>query len=320
MDKDEVSDAILVGLTMPAQLQKHKIEVLQRRLKEYTVMHWITDFIRQLDETKSLQQLQETKFLTNEATAEIKIKYASAKSRLLLLDYDGTLVPFSRHPLSAVPGEKINSLLSQLANDISTNVTIISGRDSDSLERWFGGLPITLISEHGASIKNRNGTWQHDPSIDQSWKVFIRPVLEVFTQRSPGSFIEDKMHTLVWHYRNVEAELGFIRSRELLDNLHHLTRNANLHILDGNKVIEARVSNVNKGAVTKRVLEEGDYDFVLAIGDDKTDEDMFRVLGEKGFTIKIGAGHTVAQYFLPNQEDVIFLLNQLVKASTVLSE
>jgi trehalose 6-phosphate synthase/phosphatase len=112
----------------------------------------------------------------------------------------------------------------------------------------------------------------------------------------------------VWHYRNVEAELGFIRSRELLDNLHHMVRNSQLHIIDGNKVIEIRISGIDKGAVTKRLMDQQDYDFTLAIGDDKTDEDMFRVLGDKGYTIKIGSGHTHAQYHLPGQTEVLKLL------------
>jgi trehalose 6-phosphate synthase/phosphatase len=183
------------------------------------------------------------------------------------------------------------------------------------LEKWFGDLPVGLVSEHGAGIRRKGGFWQHDPDIDQSWKAYIRPMLEIFTQRTPGSFIENKLHTLVWHYRNVETELGFVRSRELLDNLHHLTRNANLNIIEGNKVIEVRVSGIDKGMITKKILEEGQYDFVLAMGDDKTDEDMFRVLSEKAFTLKIGPGQTVAQYYLNDTEEVFHLLSELPKQS-----
>jgi trehalose 6-phosphate synthase/phosphatase len=172
-----------------------------------------------------------------------------------------------------------------------------------------------LVSEHGAGVRLLNQSWKYDPDIDPTWKQFIRPMLEVFTQRSPGSFIENKLHTLVWHYRNVDTELGFIRSRELLDNLHHLTRNANLHIVDGNKVIEVRVSGIDKGIVAKQFLERQQYDFVMAIGDDKTDEDMFRVLSEKSYTIKIGAGHTIARYCFTGPWDVIRLLNQLRKVT-----
>lgn len=312
MDREEVSEAILQALNMDEETQLRKIHLLQQRLKEYTVTHWLEDFLRQLAETKTAQDAQQTRHISPNMRRLIVNEFSRAARRLLLLDYDGTLVPFSKHPRGAVPDENLRKLIANLADDDRTDVTIISGRDSTSLENWFGDLPINLVSEHGASIRLKHKPWQHDPDIDQTWKGFIRPTLELFCQRSPGAFIEDKMHTLVWHYRNVEADLGFIRSRELLDNLHHLIRNANLHIIDGNKVLEVRVSGIDKGVVSKRLLDEGAYDFVMAMGDDKTDEDMFRVLVDKAFTIKIGTGHTTAQYFLNDQREVLGLLSSLV--------
>ena len=137
--------------------------------------------------------------------------------------------------------------------------------------------------------------------------------MDLYVQRSPGSFVEEKTHTLAWHYRNVHPELGFIRSRELLDNLHHLVRNTPLQIIDGNKVIEVRISGVDKGSVAKKFLEDGDYDFILAVGDDKTDEDMFKALADKAVTVKIGTGHTAAQYNLSDQGEVLHLLRKLIQ-------
>jgi trehalose 6-phosphate synthase/phosphatase len=311
MDKEEVSQAILSALSMPEEIQQQKIKVLQQRLKDYTVVHWMNDFLRQLEETKALQLSQQTRYLSARVISALRTKFNVSDNRLLLLDYDGTLVPFSRHPSMAIPDEKLIALLKILASDPRTNITIISGRDSASLEAWFSHLPINLVSEHGAGVRLKNSEWKYYIDIDQSWKTIIRPVLDLFTQRSPGSFMEEKKHTLVWHYRNVDPELGFIRSRELLDNLHHMVRNSHLHIIDGNKVIEIRISGIDKGAVTKRFLEESNYDFVMAIGDDKTDEDMFRILDTKAFTIKIGSGHTLAQYSLLNQVEVLHLLSNL---------
>jgi trehalose 6-phosphate synthase/phosphatase len=238
---------------------------------------------------------------------------------LLLLDYDGTLVPFSKLPHLAIPDKKVIELLNTIAKDSRTEVTIISGRDSHSLQQWFGDLPLTLIAEHGAGIRPKSGEWKYYLNIDQTWKAIIRPVLDIFCQRSPGSFVEEKKHTLVWHYRNVESELGFIRSRELLDNLHHMVRNSHLHIIDGNKVIEVRVSGVDKGNITKRLLDGNEYDFVLAIGDDKTDEDMFRNLSEDAYTIKIGPGHTAAQYHLSDQFEVLKLLGEFIDESELVN-
>lgn len=133
----------------------------------------------------------------------------------------------------------------------------------------------------------------------------------MFVVRCPGSFIEEKKHTLAWHYRNVEDDLGFVRSRELLDNLFHLIRNGHLQVIDGKKVIEIRVAGIDKGVAAKRIVEESPAEFVLAIGDDKTDEDMFQALAEKAITIKVGSGHSVAQHCIHNQLEVIRLLEDL---------
>ena len=243
---------------------------------------------------------------------DIAQRYRKAAKRHLFLDYDGTLVPFSRHPKLAIPNQELISLLHKIASDEKTIVTIISGRDSQTLEEWFDMLPLNLVAEHGASVRRKNGRWKHHREIDQSWKPVMRPTMELYAQRSPGSFLEEKTHTLAWHYRNVLPELGFIRSRELLDNLHHLVRNTPLQIIDGNKVIEIRISGVDKGSVARQFLQDENYDFVMAVGDDKTDEDMFRALAERAVTVKIGPGHTAAQYNLSNQQEVIHLLNQLI--------
>ena len=320
MDKEEVSQAILTALTMDETLQHEKIQILQKRLKEYTVIQWVHDFMKQLYETKVQQLAQQTRHVTGRVAAEILSRFNKSSHRHLLLDYDGTLVPFAKHPQLAVPKDELIQLLRQLSNDPSVDITIISGRDHGSLERWFGDVPINLIAEHGAAIKTRGEEWMFEPEADQSWKSIIKTTLELFVQRSPGSFVEEKKHTLAWHYRNVDAELGFIRSRELLDNLHHMVRNAHLQIIDGNKVIEIRVSGVDKGSVAKRMLRDKSYDFILAIGDDKTDEDMFRALADQAVTIKIGSGHTLAQYNLASQSEVMGFLKslaaQIVHAAT----
>ncbi len=313
MDKEEVAESVYAALTMPLTEQKQKVESLQKRLREYSVAHWVNDFLKQLDESIEHQKAQLTKHITPEIRHSIVSQYKKAKKRHLFLDYDGTLVPFSKHPKLAVPTENLIALLRSIASDARTQVTIISGRDSGTLEEWFNDLPVNLVAEHGASVRLKDGKWRHHREVDQTWKPIMRPTMELYKQRSPGSFLEEKTHTLAWHYRNVHPELGFIRSRELLDNLHHLVRNTPLQIIDGNKVIEVRISGVDKGAVAKQFLDQEAYDFILAVGDDKTDEDMFKALAGRAVTVKIGPGHTAAQYNLSNQAEVANLLHQLIE-------
>src|SRR5690606_13992709 len=107
------------------------------------------------------QRKQGTKHVTHAVMEEIRSKFRSARRRHLFLDYDGTLVPFSKHPKMAIPNEDLLKLLRRIASDERTLVTIISGRDSNTLEGWFSDLPVNLVAEHGASVRLKNGEWKH---------------------------------------------------------------------------------------------------------------------------------------------------------------
>jgi trehalose 6-phosphate synthase/phosphatase len=313
LDAGEVASAIEQALTMPLNDQQQKLRMMQKRLREYDVITWVNDFLNQLYDIKKQQQTERKKFVTSSIRRELAEQYHHATSRNLLLDYDGTLVPFARHPREAMPDRHLLRLIAALAQDSATNLTIISGRASQVLEDWFKNIPLNLVAEHGAAIKRAGQDhWIQEKEIDQTWKPEIRPTLQMFVQRCPGSFIEEKNHTLAWHYRNADPELGFVRSRELLDNLFHLLRNAHVQVLDGNKVIEVRVAGIDKGVAAKKLIDESQSDFILAIGDDKTDEDMFRVLADRAVTIKVGPGHSVAQYSIAHPQDVVRLLGEFV--------
>ncbi len=309
LDSQEVATALQQALTMPLPEQSDRLSLMRQRLSSYDVSSWVHDFLQQLEGVKEQQAREDKKYITSSIRSEIIRNYKSAKSRDLLLDYDGTLVPFARLPREAMPDKSLLKLLAQLGSDAKTNLTIISGRDAKILEEWFHDMPVNLVAEHGAAIKKLSKDWTLEKGIDQSWKTMLRPTLEMFAKRSPRSFIEEKNHTLAWHYRNVDPELGFVRSRELLDSLFHLVRNGQLQVIDGNKVIEIRVAGIDKGVAAKKILDETQSEFVLVVGDDKTDEDMFRSLADRALTIKVGPGHSVAQYSVSNQKEIIKLLN-----------
>jgi len=190
-------------------------------------------------------------------------------------------------------------------------VVVISGRDVSSLDRWLGALPLTLVAEHGASFKMKNETWQQLVSVSDLWKEEIRRVMQTFVTRCAGSFIEEKMNTIAWHYRNTQTGLGFSRSRELLNTLSQLIQNTTLQVIDGNKVVEVRIAGFDKGATALKIINEMDPDFVLCMGDDTTDEDMFKALEGEAYTIKVSSGASAAQYTILSQQQVLPLLNLL---------
>lgn len=313
LDASETAEAINQALTMPILEQKHRLAVMRKRLHDYDVLAWVNDFLGQLGDIKAQQKLEHSKYLSPGIRKNLVRSYRKAQHRSLLLDYDGTLVPFARNPREAIPDPELLSILNNLGASENTSLTIISGRDAETLEEWFGEMPINLVAEHGATIRRIGKPWSNAKAIDQTWKPMLRPTLEMFVKRCPRSFIEEKNHTLAWHYRNVDPELGFIRSRELLDSLFHLVRNGQLQVIDGNKVIEIRMAGIDKGVAARRIIERTESDFILVVGDDKTDEDMFKAMAGQATTIKVGSGHSAAQYSLSHHSEVIRLLAELAQ-------
>jgi trehalose 6-phosphate synthase/phosphatase len=238
--------------------------------------------------------------------------FNKAGKRCILMDYDGTLTPITKLPAMASPSPELLEILRKLSSEPANNVIVISGRDSDTLETWLGQLPITLVAEHGACIRYKGEKWQLLASHTPEWKDEIRPILELFTNRCPGSFVEEKRNTLAWHYRTTNPDLGFTRSRELRNSLLQLTTNTPLQVIDGNKVIEVRLIGVDKGSTSLNLVNQLKPDFIMCIGDDTTDEDMFRAFRDEAFSIKIGGGNTAARFSLRSQQDVLPLLRKFL--------
>ena len=312
MDIIDVSKSINRALTMPVDEQKHRMELMQKRLADYDVIKWVSDFLEQLNAVKQEQRKQKTKLLDDKVLDQIHLHYHLAANRCLLLDYDGTLVPFAKLPTEAVPGKELLDLLSKLASDPKNNVVIISGREGAVLDKWLGELPISLVAEHGASFRMKGEYWRQAVSIPDQWKNEIRPIMQMFVTRCVGSFIEEKTNTIAWHYRNTHLDLGFTRSRELINNLSQLLQNTMLQVIDGNRVVEVRMAGFDKGVMALKIVNELSPDFVLCIGDDTTDEDMFKALKDRAYNIKVSNSSTAAQYTVFSQQNVLELLNQLM--------
>ncbi|HET57514.1 MAG TPA: bifunctional alpha,alpha-trehalose-phosphate synthase (UDP-forming)/trehalose-phosphatase [Deltaproteobacteria bacterium] len=307
---EEVTDALVQALKMNEHEIIQRNQVMKSRLRRYTVDRWGREFIERLEDMKDRHLEMLTKGLAETSRQTLLLNYRRAAARLILLDYDGTLVPLQHTPEKAKPGENLLRLIRRLATVPGNEVVVISGRDRTILENWFGDLPVGLAAEHGAWI--RDGEWMMMEPLSGAWKEEIYSIIERYVDRTPGSFIEEKEFSLAWHYRKTGSELGAIRVRELIDDLIYLTANFNLQILEGDKVVEIKDSGVNKGRVAMHWITKRAWDFILAAGDDRTDEDMFAVVDDRGYTLKVGFGETEARYNLKSQKEVARLLEDLV--------
>jgi trehalose 6-phosphate synthase/phosphatase len=309
----EIVRALEEALAMPRSEQKGRNRIMQKRLQRYHVGRWADEFIDRLLYTRQLQDEVGTRALNNEAQNRLVSDFRQSRQRLIILGYDGTLIPFSAKPEQARPGAELKRLLKRLAAEPDSEVVLVSGRDRHALERWFGGLGVGLVAEHGAWVKEKGKPWEVGGSLPQGWKEELRPLLELYVDRTPGSFVEEKEFSLVWHYRKAEPRLGELRAREVVNDLLNITANLNLQVLEGNRIVEVKNAGVNKGQAALRWVSRRGWNFILAIGDDLTDEDIFRVLPAAAWTIKVGVGASAARFSLGSPGQVVSLLTAMVK-------
>ncbi|HEV7905267.1 MAG TPA: trehalose-phosphatase, partial [Pyrinomonadaceae bacterium] len=238
--------------------------------------------------------------------------FQQSARRRLLLDYDGTLVPYVNRPQDAVPPAALVELLGQLAADPTTAIAVISGRSRHDLENWFGQVRgLWLAAEHGAIMRSpETMRWElYHPTYTSEWKEHVFPVLEHFMDRTPGSLVEEKEFSLVWHYRMADPEFGEWLANELVSNLEQMLADTELRAFRGNKIVEVKPGWANKGEVLARLTEAAPHaEFCFAAGDDRTDEDLFARLSADAWTVHIGDQRTRAKYCLSNSGDLRRLL------------
>jgi trehalose 6-phosphate synthase/phosphatase len=314
-NKEEIVEAVREALTMPEEEQIARNHLMQKRLKRYDIVRWANDFMERLAHIKKVQRELLARRLTPEMKTLVVSDFKENEDRLILLDYDGTLVSLREKPEQAWPDGRLLRLLDLLTRDTRNQVVIVSGRDKATLESWFAHLQLGLVAEHGVWIKEKGKEWEIIEPLRNDWKAEIKPILEVYVDRTPGSFIEEKEFSLVWHFRKADPELTSVRATELKETLLDLTANLNLDVLEGSKVIETKNTGVNKGRAAMRWVGGKRKGFILAIGDDWTDEDMFAVLPTSAYSIKVGLTPSQAKYNMESVEDVRILLEELGKTS-----
>lgn len=303
-DEERTAATIKRALSLDEQERRLRMTALHNRVLRNDVFHWGERFLAALEDAVS----ERGRFIDTQPErlrpSKVRDAYLEANCRLLVLDYDGTLVTFAKRPQQAVPPAALIDLLAALASQPSNRVALMSGRSAENLERWFGRISqLWLVAEHGAEIKDpSSSTWEslHPQSLSD-WKATVMPILEHFVDRTPGSFVEEKKYALVWHYRMAEPEFGEWLANELVSMLEAMLAETELRAFRGEKIVEVRPAWANKGGALDRLLRDfPDADFLFAAGDDRTDEDLFEHLPEHAWTVHAGAGPTRASYVVPD--------------------
>jgi trehalose 6-phosphate synthase/phosphatase len=320
-DEERTAEAAARALALEEEERRARMRALHQRVIRNDVFHWGKRFLEALEEAVSVRGGDANARPKRLVTGETRDAYIHAGHRLLILDYDGTLVPHADFPQQAVPPSNLVRLLAALAAEPHNLVALMSGRRAEDLERWFGAIEnMWLVAEHGAELKSpRSSSWEPLRSqVSTDWKSTVMPILEHFVDRTPGSFLEEKKYALVWHYRMTEPEFGEWLANELVSMLEAMLAETELRAHRGNKIVEIKPVWANKGDVLERLLaSQPQHDFLLAVGDDRTDEDMFERLQKEAYTLHVGPGPTRAAFVVPDFHSVRDLLEMLVKATPV---
>jgi trehalose 6-phosphate synthase/phosphatase len=305
-----VVSALEQAITMPKRELRQRLSHMQNHLATHTVQAWANNFMNSLSQPLPGSAVR-TRTITPKIITRMLVDYEAKTSRLLLLDYDGTLVPFTADYEDAKPPKRLRQLLQKLADDERNQVVVISGRSRDDLDSWLGDLRLNLIAEHGVySRKAGARNWINASKTETTWKTSILPILETYTAKTPLAEIEEKGHSLVWHYRQSPPYYAQKYAVIIKRVLRPLIKKYQLEIFNGNKILEIRDPLLNKGSAIRPWLASP-HNFILAIGDDYTDEDMFKVLPIDSFRIKVGLARTRANYRVASSAEVEQLLKRL---------
>jgi len=311
-DVSGTAEALARALALPAAERRARMRAMRERVFAWDATRWADRFLRALDGEAAPGGPRPARYSAPEELDALAARVRASARTVLLLDYDGTLVPFATAPELALPDPALLVLLSRLAAEPQLELHVVSGRGRESLERWLGALPITLHAEHGAFTRRAEG-WTARPRPAAAWRERVRAILRDFEGRTPGARVEEKESCLAWHYRAAEAEFGERQARELEVHLRELLSNLPVEVVPGAKLLEVRPQGVHKGLVLDELSDAAHAGALfVAFGDDRTDEDLFAALPPGGVAVRVGEGESAATLRVVDSGAVRELLERFV--------
>ncbi len=300
------------ALEMPEDERRTRMAALRRRVVAFDVDRWARTFLERLEAAGAAPPPELGASPASAVRAAVE-RIRRAPSAILLLDYDGTLVPFAAAPELARPDPELRALLRDLAAAPGREVHLVTGRARGNIERWLGDLPVGLHAEHGFWSRVPGGAWISSRPAVAPWREPVRAILDDFAARTPGSLVEEKTAGLAWHYRMADPDYGAAQAHDLMVHLSAVLTNAPVEILPGAMVVEVRPQGVDKGGVVGVVAASAPAGSVLvAVGDDRTDEDMFAALPPGGLAVHVGPAPSGAALRLRGVAEARAFLRALV--------
>lgn len=344
---DAVADAMDCALEMSEPEKQMRHEKHYRYVSTHDVGYWARSFLQDLERTckdherrrcwgigfgLSFRVVALDPNFKKLSMEHIVSAYKRTTTRAILLDYDGTLMPQSS--IDKSPNAKTVEILNNLCKDKNNMVFIVSARSRDTLGEWFSSCEnLGIAAEHGCFLRlKQDAEWETCvPAVECGWKQIAEPVMKLYTETTDGSTIEDRETAMVWCYEDADPDFGSCQAKELLDHLESVLANEPVTVKRGQSIVEAKPQGVSKGLVAKRLLStmqerEMIPDFVLCIGDDRSDEDMFEVIissiagssiapNAEVFACTVGRKPSKAKYYLDDTVEIARLMQGLASVS-----
>ncbi|KAM7487794.1 hypothetical protein LguiB_025278 [Lonicera macranthoides] len=344
---DAVADAMDCALEMAEPEKQLRHEKHYRYVSTHDVGYWARSFLQDLERTckdhvrrrcwgigfgLSFRVVALDPNFRKLSMEHIVSAYKRTTTRAILLDYDGTLMP--QASIDKGPSSKTVDILNKLCKNKNNMVFIVSARSRATLGEWFSSCEkLGMAAEHGCFLRlNRDVEWETCvPIVECSWKQIAEPVMKLYTETTDGSTIEDKETAMVWCYEDADPDFGSCQAKELLDHLESVLANEPVTVKSGQNIVEVKPQGVSKGLVAKRLLSTMhgsgiSPDFVLCIGDDRSDEDMFEVISSsmagpciapnaEVFACTVGRKPSKAKYYLDDTVEIVRLMKGLACVS-----
>ncbi|KAL5723658.1 hypothetical protein ACHQM5_007031 [Ranunculus cassubicifolius] len=339
-DIDSVADALSLAITIPDAEKQLRHEKHYRYVSSHDVAYWARSFSQDLDKAckdhyhkrcwgigfgLSFRVISLSPNFRKLSIDHVVSAYKRTSRRAIFLDYDGTLVP--QNAIVKTPSPEIISILNNLCKDPNNTVFIVSGRGRSSLSEWFSPCDrLGIAAEHGYLIRRSKASeWESSSVVcDNDWKKIAEPVMKLYTETTDGSCIERKESALVWHHQDADPDFGSCQAKELLDHLESVLANEPVLVKKGQQIVEVKPQGISKGLSAEKILSELSSsgkapDFVMCIGDDRSDEDMFEAISvpevSEIFACTVGQKPSKAKYYLNDTADVVRMLQGIASAS-----
>jgi trehalose 6-phosphate synthase/phosphatase len=311
-DVAATGQALYRALQLPREDRRLRMRKMRERVLRADARAWAESFLGELQSHDEQAERAKTS-ATSPAKLEAEVeRLRRAEHVVMLLDYDGSLVPFTPMPSEARPDAQLIELLLGLAQHPRYTVHLVSGRARENMDAWFGSLGIALHAEHGLWSRVDH-SWRRLIVPDLPYAAHIKSILDEFAARTPGSHVEAKSSVVAFHWRNADPVFGMRQANELRLHLAELLSNVSAEVVAGNHVIEVRPFGLHKGVVVPAAIEDAlEGTLVLALGDDRTDEDMFAVLPKDSVALHVGARPSVAALRVDNPAQARAFLARLL--------